>query len=207
MTHLCLAAVCTLPMLGTAFGTDTLLCWGLPRLAMNAPLTRRLPQELATLQILLLYSTPFKEAFGEMLLAFYPHIGCERRGPLLGWSPAVVCTPKNGRAEVHVCPSRMHVGASPFSDSAALPCPALACRSAGQAARCDQGAGPADGAGLPPGGGWEVLGWEQWAPGSCCCQGVFPQRSLAVPSSSSLLVLPSSVHKQEAALTRCRSQA
>lgn len=34
-------------------------------------------QELATLHILLLYSTPFKEHFGLALLCFYPHIGGE----------------------------------------------------------------------------------------------------------------------------------
>jgi hypothetical protein len=33
---------------------------------------------LTTLLILLLYSVPFKEAFGCALLAFYPHIGGER---------------------------------------------------------------------------------------------------------------------------------
>lgn len=55
----------------------------LPPVLFSTPCT---PQELATLQILLLYSTPFKEVFGESLLAFYPHIGGEalnRAGRLL----------------------------------------------------------------------------------------------------------------------------
>jgi hypothetical protein len=61
-----------LPNLGSEAGYYSLLYWQLSTLLL---LDGNLVEELATLQILLLYSTPFKEVFGETLLAFYPHIG------------------------------------------------------------------------------------------------------------------------------------
>lgn len=110
------------------------------------------PQELATLQILLLYSTPFKEAFGQALLAFYPHIGCELCGRLL-------LTAAVGSAGGLLPQNALGRPLRPQLLGPALACPDCAplltrtCCSPGQAAPRDQGAGPADGAGLPPRGG------------------------------------------------------
>lgn len=39
------------------------------------PRLTSIPQEMATLHILLLYSVPFKTHFGRVLLCFYPHLG------------------------------------------------------------------------------------------------------------------------------------
>jgi hypothetical protein len=102
-------------------------------------------QELATLHTLLLYTVPFKEQYGRILLSFYPSLG----GALQ--LPAYCC---GGVSRGPFPPAFCHqaeCGKLSCRPIAASPLACLAC-SAGQAACGDSGAGPADGAGVPPGG-------------------------------------------------------